>query len=198
MIATFTGNKFVNGQIKRARLDQLLKSRLCVLRRAQTDLCDAFGKQALNYTATSIPARIQKNGSQARLKRIGKDRFAPMPATFHFTGAQMQSLPEFLAACDFSQRGTIDERRTQTRHLAFISARMRLVDQFGNQRIDQRIAEKLQAFVVPAPGTAMGQRLLQQGAIGKLVAKQGITHIACYAPRACFDRTASISQPDCC
>ena len=64
------------------------------------------------------------------------------------------------------QRGTTDQRGTQTRHFAFTGLRKALVDEFGHQQIQQGIAKKFEPLIVWPPGAAMGQRLLQQTGIG--------------------------------
>jgi hypothetical protein len=58
----------------------------------------------------------------------------------------------------------------RTRQRALFGLRPVPVKRLGDELVDQRVAEELQAFVVRAAGAAMGQRLPQQARVGEVMA----------------------------
>jgi hypothetical protein len=94
-----------------------------------------------------------------------------MAAALHLATAQVQSLGERLLARALGQRDAADQAGAQARHLAFVGARVQLEDQFGDDQIEQAVAEELQPLVVRLAGTAMGERLPQQARVVERVAQ---------------------------
>ena len=95
-----------------------------------------------------------------------------MPAAFALTGPQLQVTADIQTLRQFGQRLAPHQTGAQAAELAFPGLRV-AVEQFRRDDApEQCVAEELQALVVPAAGTAMSQRLLQEVRIVKLITKR--------------------------
>ena len=61
--------------------------------------------------------------------------------------------------------------RAQARELAFGKLREARIEHFGDRAAEHPVAEEFEALVVLGSATAVGQRLLEQGAVAETVAE---------------------------
>src|SRR5690606_872740 len=106
--------------------------------------------------------------------RIGENRFAPMAAAFHFAGTQSQVFAQLQFARELSQRLALDQRRAHAGEVAFAGIGKLREQRFGNNQINDGIAEEFEALVVRAASASMRQRPVEQCAIRKLIAELSI------------------------
>ena len=92
-----------------------------------------------------------------------------MSTALFFAAAQHEMVPESEFACQFSQRSVTDEMRAQATQITFARFRTKPVYRLGDNKVEDRIAEELQALVTLPAGAAMSQRLPEQSGFGKLV-----------------------------
>ena len=106
-----------------------------------------------------------------------------MTAALHLAGPQ----PEALAQVEFprhhGQRLPLDQPGPQTGQLPFPRGRKALEQRLADHEIDDRVAQKLEPFIIGAADAAVRQRQFQQRRITKVVANsaaealQRITHV---------------------
>ena len=118
------------------------------------------------------PAGVGVDRRDDRFERVGEDRVATKSAALELAGAKMQSIAELGVARYRGERGAVDERGAKPRHLAFVGARVLLVDELCDDEIDERVAEELEPFVVVLPRAAVRQRLREQRGVRECVSER--------------------------
>jgi len=100
-------------------------------------------------------------------------RTATETAAFAFTFTQNELLaePDFLG--DVGKRRVSDQSGTQSAEIAFACVSVQIENDRGCDEIENRVAEKLQAFVVAARGAAMGQSPLKQRVVAEFIVEMG-------------------------
>ena len=84
---------------------------------------------------------------------------------------ERQQFAELHRLRDLGQRLLAHQPRAQARQVAFARRRELAVQAFGDQQVEHRIAEELEALVVGAFGAAMRERGDEQRAIARLIAE---------------------------
>ena len=110
-------------------------------------------------------ATVEQRRAEDRLQRIGEDGFAQVAAALEFAGTQPDVIAELEFAGDLGQRPVAHQARAHSGKVAFRGVGPALEQQRGNGEVQQRIAEKLQPFVVRIAAAAVGQGLLEQAGV---------------------------------
>ncbi len=95
-----------------------------------------------------------------------------MAAGLALAAAENQVLAEADFCGDFRKRRILDQRRTQPAQVTFRRERMGTKNHFGNDEIEDGVAEELESFVAGARSAAVRQRLLEQSGIVEYVAQR--------------------------
>ena len=160
----------VFGQGKAAGLEGFLQGGFVVFSlRFEIGAFDAFGKQVPHHFLRLGEIRIKANGGKHRFHSIGKDGGSSESAAFQLARAQIKPVADIHFQSDFRQHAFIDQARAQTRQLAFGQLGERVKQHFGDGVVQNRIADKLETFVVFRMVAAVGQRLLQKRGIFEMV-----------------------------
>ncbi len=175
MFLTAGLGQFINRQRPAARLQPFLQQRLRIFRRTCTG-SDTLGEQATHDIATDRPTCVGVDRRNQCLECIGEDRIATKAAALELARAQMETITDFRGARDFRERCAVDKGCAQAGHRALVGARMAFVDEFGNEQVEQCVAEEFQAFVIGMPDAAMGQRPVEQLRIAKTVTEYRVIH----------------------
>ena len=165
--------QFVVRQRLLPRLQPFLQAGLGVLGNTAAGQCDDRPlEQRQHDPPAGLDVRIQVHRGDHRFQRIGQDGIAAVPAGFHFARPEHQAGTEIEFTRDRGQRGFAHQLRPGARERALVGGRPARVERLGDQRTEDRIAQKLEALVVRRAGAAMRQRLHQQRGIAKRVFRE--------------------------
>lgn len=167
MISATGCDQFVDRQCQPLRLQQFLQTGLGVLVVGASRVGNTLIEQIAHAVAASLPTAVEVDGGDQGLERIGKNGIAPETATLELARAKSQLIAKFQISRHASQRWFAHQARTQPRELTFVCLRETFVQHLGDEQVDQRVAEELQAFVVARADTAVAQRTLVQRDIAK-------------------------------
>ena len=126
--------------------------------------------EAGNRTARGVETGIEVNRSEDRFQRIGEDRGACRAAAFQLAFAQAQDFADFQLLRQSVQAFLAHQIGTQARQVAFGQGRETVIEDSGDDAIQDAITKEFQPFVIGRAETAMGQRRPQQRRIGKAMA----------------------------
>ena len=90
-----------------------------------------------------------------------------MAAGFHLARAQDQFFAQLHVPRDAGQRGFAHEFGARTRERAFVGLGPMRIEGFGDDQVDERVAEEFQPLVVDRCGAAVGERLDEQAGVGE-------------------------------
>ena len=136
----------------------------------EIDAAHALGKQPAHHRFGGGKTGIQTHGGKQRFERVGQYRRPRAAAAFHLARAQIQRFAQLHFARQRRQRVLIDQIGAQPRQLAFGQLGKGVVQHPRHGVIQNAVADKLQPLVVQSGMAAVGQRLPQQGFVGKRVA----------------------------
>ena len=121
--------------------------------------------------AHGIEAAVEVQGAAQRLEGIREDGLPAEAAGLELARAQQQQLAELHGLRDLGQRLLAHQARAQARQVAFAGGGKFAVQPLGQQQVEHRIAEELEALVVGAFGAAMRERDDEQRAVARLIAQ---------------------------
>lgn len=105
---------------------------------------------------------VEVDRSAQGLETIGENRRPRMPPRTKFSGAKLQVVAKLQHSRDCRQGFPSYERGPEAAQLALGGLRKTLVQCIRDDQSENRVAEKLQPFIVHAVGTAVSQCLLEQ------------------------------------
>jgi hypothetical protein len=159
-------NDLIGGKRKPIRLQFFLEPGLCVLGYAPSlDICNPVRKQSAKDLPAGVDIRIQKYGAYERLDGVGQNRVAVAPPTFELSAPKPECRTQLEIPGHRCQGITPHEQGPEPSELTL--ARVGIIQKqlFRNQKINNRVAEKLQTFVVSGTGTPMSKRAFEQSLI---------------------------------
>jgi hypothetical protein len=107
--------------------------------------------------------------AQQALDRVGEDRGTPEAAALELALAQPQPLAQAQLARDLEERRLVHEPGAQPREIAFGKLRETLVEERGDDAVEEAVAEELQALVVRSAEAAVRDRLAREIRRGEAV-----------------------------
>ena len=122
-------------------------------------------------------------------RRIGKDRVAAMTAALQFPRPELDQFAEAQASGDGGQGRLPHQAGAGPGQRALVRLRPALVQRFGDDQVDQRVAEEFHSLVVRNPDAAMAQGLAQQIGVLERVA-EAVNHRRSCCPAAPSRRTS--------
>ena len=179
MVGTARRYQIVRRQWLTARLQPFLQACLRILvvrcRRGSKPWRD----EGAHKFAAGNPAAVEMNRSDERFERVGQDRIATESSALQLAGPQVQRITEVEIARDRGEGRLADQARTQARQLAFVRLGEFLEKKFGNDHVDQRVAEELQPLVVARTSAAVSQRAFAQPRVVEAVGdtKQSVPRV---------------------
>ncbi|MNF89523.1 hypothetical protein D3C84_720520 [compost metagenome] len=171
---TLNIHHFVTRQLAGPRLQKLLQTGFRVF--VGIDQGQAFelaGQPSQHAFAGGLHVRVEVDCTDQRLKGVSQDRFAAKTTAFQLTGAQAQVFTEVETTGQYGQGLALDQPCAQARQLAFAGLGKALEQRFASDEVKDRIAEKLEAFVV-----APGKTAVRQGQQHQLLVLEGVSELA--------------------
>jgi hypothetical protein len=129
---------------------------------------------AQHEVAAGVEAGIEVAGGDHRFQRIGQDRVAAVAAGLHLAGTEREPFAHFKAARERCQRGFAYQFGAGPGHRAFVGLRPAQVQLLGDDQVEQRVTEELEALVVRAAGAAVAECLPQQRRVGEAMAAERV------------------------
>src|SRR5690606_26069967 len=120
--------------------------------------------------ARRLRTTVQIEGADDGFGGVGKNRFTAETTTFQFARAQPQVITQLETLGQCRQRRALHQACAQAGKLSFPGLRKALEQRLGSNEVENRVAEKFQAFVVAPPQATVGQCQNQQVLILETVA----------------------------
>ncbi len=169
------GGEFIARQRRSPRLQVLLQLGLGILvRDAGLEPREPRGVPPPHDAERRIGARIEADGAEQRLDRIGEYRIALASPARGFAGAQAQRGAQAELATDLGQRLAPHQADPQAVQLALAQRRVARIELGRDAEVQHRVAEELEAFVVAGAEARVRQRQFEQLAAREVVPDTGL------------------------
>ncbi len=171
-LVRFAGHLFddVDRDINCPALENLLQPRLGIL---QIVLAWQVSQTALEQDIYGFPYRldtaIQVDCSQHGFESVRDDRSAAIPTALQLPGAKLEPLTQSDLIADLCERFTSNQMCPQSAQVALVSLWQSQVQPLRDEHPEDRVAEKLEPFIVVASRATMSESLLEMSGNAELV-----------------------------